>query len=244
MTGCQHSINIEVKNQKKSVVRQTRNYFIVVSIIVFFLSGCTSKPSLENEVAINVHNNLAQLTQWKMKGKIAWITPSQRTSAYMNWQQNDASIEFTLTNVLGINMATLSYDGATAKLSADSKNYQGVSPSALILQTTGWQVPINALSTWVKGMPISANQKHKQAYATNDAHITRYDNGLIQQIRPRCTNELSRKSPCNEWTIDYTSYTATTINNIEYQLPTNISMFNAANKATIKMRISEWSQLD
>jgi len=221
-------------------------------LVVCCLAACSGKPALESQAVINLNNNLAQLQQWKLKGKIAFISPSQRKSAYMNWQQNNRSIQFDLSSVLGINVASLSFDGQLAILQADGKTYQDPSPSALIYQTTGWQVPLEQLSTWVKGAAspvgrlnnkLTANDSYTTVVmAQNTQQITRYENGLIKQIKPVCANEGSEKSRCDQWTIDYTSYANVTINNIQYQLPTQINMYNSRNQATIKMRISEWTQ--
>lgn len=215
-----------------------------VACLLFFINGCVTKPSIEDQAAITVDNNLAQLTQWRLKGKIAWITPQKRTSAYMNWQQNDAQMQFNLSNVLGITLASLSYDGQSAILQADGKQYQDPSPSALIYRTTGWQVPLTSLSSWVKGAPSHKGRVYKQSQLANKDNTTqvlRYENGLIKQIKPACATTPNSES-CDDWTIDYTQYTSVTINNVQYQLPSNINMYNTASQATIKMRISQWSQ--
>jgi outer membrane lipoprotein LolB len=195
--------------------------------------ACSVKPSLENQALVNLNNNLAQLTHWSLKGKIAWITETERKSAYMNWQQRDKNMQFSLRNVLGINLASLSYNGSRATLLADGQKYTNSSPSALVQQTTGWQVPLQSLSYWIKGAVSDTGRVRDNT--VNTQKITRYDNGLIQQIQPLCDN-------CDQWTIDYTGYTNIVINNREYQLPEQISMYNSANKATIKIKISEWSQ--
>lgn len=207
-----------------------------------FLLSCTTKPNLETQALINLNNNLAQLTKWKLKGKIAWITEKERKSAYINWQQNDATLQFALTNVLGINLANLEYDGIMATLQADGKSYYDSSPSALIYQVSGWQVPLEQLSSWIKGAATSEGRNaiagqvngSRQAREKNQ-EITRYENGLIKQIKATCDQ-------CDQWTINYTQYNNVSMNNIEYQLPEQINMFNSAYQATIKIRISEWSQ--
>lgn len=221
-------------------------------LVVFFLGACSGKPALESQAVINLNNNLVQLQQWKLKGKIAFVSPSQVKSAYMNWQQNNRNMQFDLSSVLGINVASLSFDGHLATLQADGQTYHDPSPSALIYQTTGWQVPLEQLSTWVKGAAspsgrlnnnLTANDPYPRVeMAQNTPQITRYQNGLIKQIKSVCANEGSEKSRCDQWTIDYTSYANVTLNNIQYQLPTQISMYNSRNQATIKMRISEWRQ--
>ena len=115
---------------------------LVVGLFISALSACVSRPSLESEAIIQLNNNLAQLQQWKLKGKIAWITNSERKSAYMNWQQNNKDMQFDLSNLVGINLASLSYNGELATLSSDGQVYEDSSPSALIYKTTGYLVYI------------------------------------------------------------------------------------------------------
>ncbi|MFT4653505.1 MAG: outer membrane lipoprotein LolB [Patiriisocius sp.] len=225
---------------------------ITTILMTIGLMACNVRPALEDQAVINVNNNLTQLTQWKLKGKIAWITPTQRRSAYMYWQQEDANKQFGLSNVLGMTLVSLAFDGQLATLLFDGKEYQGPSPAMLVYQTTGLQVPLEALSSWVKGAP-SVDGRSEKNIGDDDTDgvpieqkITRFENGLIKQIKPICANISQKNAPindnCNQWTIDYTSYTNATINNVQYQLPMQISMFNSANQTTIKMKISEWSQ--
>lgn len=211
---------------------------LVVGLFISALSACVSRPSLESEAIIQLNNNLAQLQQWKLKGKIAWITNSERKSAYMNWQQNNKDMQFDLSNLVGINLASLSYNGELATLSSDGQVYEDSSPSALIYKTTGWNVPLETLSSWVKG---AVSEQGRQANASSNSvrndnqTVIRYENGLIKQIKSNC-------EVCDQWTINYTSYENVTLANIEYQLPKQISMYNPAYQATIKIKISQWSQ--
>ena len=211
---------------------------LATSVFSLVLIACVSRPSLESQAVIQLNNNLAKLQQWKLKGKIAWITTTERKSAYMNWQQNVNTMQFDLSNVVGINLASLSYNGELATLKADGKEYHDPSPSLLIYKTTGWKVPLEPLSSWVKGA-ISPNGRQfnelNKNVSINNQKITRYKNGLIKQIKPNC-------EMCDQWTIDYTSYENVSIGAIKYQLPKQISMFNSASQATIKIRISQWSQ--
>lgn len=213
------------------------NSFIII-VVAFALAACVSRPTLESQAAIALNNNLAQLQQWKLKGKIAWITTTERKSAYMNWQQSLDNMQFDLSNVVGINVASLTFNGELATLKADGKEYIDPSPSSLIFKTTGWNVPLEPLSSWVKGAVSVEGRLSKDAknvLAINKQQIIRYENGLIKQIKPIC--EI-----CDQWTIDYTSYENVLMGGIEYQLPKQISMFNPAYQATIKIRISQWSQ--
>jgi len=218
------------------VVRLSKIF--AASMFVFVLAACVSRPSLESQAVITLNNNLAQLQQWKLKGKIAWITATERKSAYMNWQQAGNNMQFDLSNIVGINLASLHYNGKTAKLSANGNEYEDPSPSALVYKTTGWNVPLEPLSSWIKGAVSSRGRQYEKD--NNDLlykkqQVFRYENGLIKQIKSNC-------EVCDQWTIDYNSYENVLIDGTNYQLPKQISMFNSAYQATIKIRISQWSQ--
>lgn len=208
---------------------------LTIIAVLFALTACASRPSLESLAVVKLNNNLAQLQKWKLSGKIAWITASERKSAYINWQQDLENMQFDLSNLVGINLASLNYDGQIARLKADGKEYQDPSPSFLIYKTTGWSVPLEPLSSWVKGAATSQGRQSNKTAASNNQQIIRYENGLIKQIKANCER-------CDQWTIDYTEYDNVSIGEDEYQLPKQISMFNSASQATIKIRISQWSQ--
>lgn len=203
---------------------------LLIGTMVIGLMACAAKPKLESQAIITLNNNLAELTHWKLKGKIAWITPNERKSAYINWQQQNQDMQFVLSNLLGINLASLAFDGDMATLNADGKQFQDPSPAMLIYQTTGWNVPLERLSSWVKG----AASVSGRASQSGSQEIVRYENGLIRQIKPTCNN-------CDQWRIDYTAYDNVIIDSTEYQLPSDITMYNPAFNATIKIKISEWS---
>lgn len=208
-------------------------------IILFVVQACTTKGLLEDQAVLALNNNLATLQNWQLRGKIAWVTPQERKSAYINWQQREQNMQFTLSNVLGINLATLNYDGELATLVADDQTYSDPSPSRLIYQTTGWSVPILPLSSWIKGA-ASTNGREYLSSGNGDVlqkgfkqRIIRFENGLIKQLIPQCAG-------CDAWQIDYKRYQAVVIKQVEYQLPTDISLTNLKSNATIKIRVNEW----
>lgn len=227
--------------QKHTNTRHIFGKLFIMYLLVFFVQACATKNTLDNQAVITLNNNLASLNNWKLKGKIAWITPSERKSAYINWQQRGQAIEFKLTNLLGINLATLNYNNKRATLKSDGQTYSDPSPSQLIYQTTGWDVPILPLSSWIKGVASIDAREYQGIKNTSNRNnisieqtITRFENGLIKQLIGQC-------SGCDAWQIDYKGYQSATLNNIEYQLPTTISLTNVRTRAIIKIRISEWS---
>jgi outer membrane lipoprotein LolB len=231
-----HKIGPSALTRIKTTKHMTNALLIAVLVVV--LQSCASKVSLEQQKALNIDQNLASLSTWKLKGKIAWISPTERKSAYINWQQNEKEMAFTLSNVLGITLASLTYDEQLATLTADGETYTDTSPSWLIYRTTGWEVPIVPLSSWIKGAASIDGREYRNNISENTSKvrkqsIKRYENGLIQQLIPACNN-------CDAWQIDYKNYQNARIDGVDYQLPSNISLTNLQSKAVVKIRISEW----
>ncbi len=178
----------------------------------------------------SVNQDINELQSWQLSGKIAWITPEERKSAYINWQTSNNDITFNLNNLLGVNLASLSTKNGVSTLSADDKTFFGDSASLLIFQQTGFRVPIEQLKHWVKGqIPNSEND-----YANIKKEITFRTDGLIKSLTHNCEY-------CDVWDITYNNYTQAEINQNTYILPSSIELFNPAHQARIKIRISGWS---
>lgn len=221
--------------------RPVGTLFLLLSFFTMLVSGCTSTPKLENQAVLQLNNNLAQLTQWKLSGKIAWIGTSERKSAYINWQQDAQELTFTLTNVLGISGGKLSYDGVLASLYADGEIYTDPSPSFLIYKTTGFDIPIKSLQSWIKGAAYPSGRQ-EGVLLENDEKvdtIARYENGLIQKLVTKCS---LRRTSCSPWQIDYESYVNVKINEVDYQLPSSIRLLNLNTQDIVKIKVNKWSQ--
>lgn len=177
-----------------------------------------------------VNQDLDNLQSWQLSGKIAWITPEERKSAYINWQTSNNDTTFNLNNLLGVNLARLRTENTVSTLSTDDKTFVGDSASLLIFQQTGFRVPIEQLKYWVKGqIPDSENYN-----ANIKNEITYRTDGLIKSLTHNCEY-------CDVWNITYNNYTQAEINQTTYVLPSSIELFNPAHQALIKIRITGWS---
>ncbi len=218
---------------------------ILIFFMVLMVTACASPTKLENSQTVEIDNNLAQLKQWALRGKIAWIAPNQRKSAYINWTQDSLSIQFTLSNVLGIQLANMTYDGSMATLSANDNTYTDTSPSALIAQTTGWHVPILDLQYWIKGAVNRTGRAQSNQHTAIES-VQRYENGLIKQITTGCDKLANNRSTaiqqgsCAQWTIDYQAYAPVILKGIAYQLPKSIELTKVHGSEKIKIQVNQW----
>lgn len=204
---------------------------LVVASIGFILLACKSPPPLEQSEDLDLSQNTAHLNTWEIRGKIAWINEKERESANLRWRQNNQTLQFNLNTTLGINVASMNFDGQQASLVADNKIYQGSDPESLIFQITGRKFPISALSHWVKGSFINLSNYRVE--------IESYENGLPRSAYVVC---IINEENCTNWQIDYTSFKPVFIRQQTYQLPTSIALTDKIEGTKIKLKINQWNE--
>ncbi|MFC4699692.1 lipoprotein insertase outer membrane protein LolB [Glaciecola siphonariae] len=215
---------------KRCGVMRALLLLLIYFTLTVSITGCTLRPadvSQSQDPQLIEQQKLNKLKNWSVRGKLAFISERERKSAYINWQQSGNASVMNLTSVVGTNIASLDYDGKLASLRADGQLWQDQSPSALIYRTTGWDVPVEFLSDWMKGAVASS------------LVTERFENGLVKRVVTKC-------DACLPWTINYTRYGEFTLDGDIYTLP--ISMRLTQNQAQIQtslvLRIDNWTHID
>lgn len=199
-----------------------------IFVFIVILSACKNTHNIKDRPPIDMsaqymqlanHEKVNLLTHWELSGKIAIITPEERKSTYVNWQQAEQNIDFTLTNLIGVSLLNLSFDGNIATLEADGKTYQDTSTERLVYQTTGWILPLDELVQWIKG----ATQ--------NGDMVSNNEQGLPVLVEPTCAN-------CAGWIIKYSQYKKVQ----GVWLPFSIEVNNQARQTRLKFKVSQWQR--
>ncbi len=186
-----------------------------------FLTACATRPPPpEGKIDLPVQLlRLDQIKQWQINGKLALKGPEQSVSASMRWQVEDPLFTFRLSNFLGVTLVDMTQSADGARLEADDEVYTDASASALLYTTTGWDIPLAQLLSWVKGVPLPSD-----SYTLND-------NGLLKRLTPGCRQ-------CQGWVVDYSSYGQVE----DVWLPHNIKLTNTTDaNQWIKIRITQWT---
>lgn len=193
-------------------------------LLTITLTGCSSLPiskpaEIGDQTAKQRLNQLKQLQQWNVKGKIAFFDGNNRNSTSLTWQVNQKTKEqkLYLSSYLGINVLQLESTNNNHVIQVDGKTYQGHNLEALIHSLTGLTLPTKALTLWLKSMP----------YRESDKIIYQKDGVLPQNITSYYNNEL--------WTIIYGNYQQ--VDN--YTLATKFSI--RKDDLLIKIAINRWS---
>lgn len=199
-------------------------YLLTLALCTLVLSGCSTLPNKETQVLIKQTsqqriNELQQLQQWKIKGKIAFIDKKSRSSATLSWQvdENENTQQLNLTTYLGINVLQLDSNANSHKIQVDGKTYQGRDLEALIHSITGLTLPTQALTFWLKGI----------AYQEDDSIHYQKETQLPLTLSSYYNNEL--------WQVSYANY-----QQIDgYNLATKFSI--KKDDLLIKIVVNDWS---
>ncbi|WP_394174716.1 lipoprotein insertase outer membrane protein LolB [Thalassotalea litorea] len=193
------------------------------ALISTTLSACAlfSQPPEPQSVAAQKlrQQQMTEISEWLVKGKIAFMQGSERKSANLYWRHDQDQVMLNLTTFLGVNVLTLSSIDSGYELKIDGKRYTGEQLQPLLAGISGIQLPVDDLTYWIKG----AKAKPQDALFFNS------ENGLPARIQARRDNQL--------WQIDYQAFTKVD----DHYMPSKLTLKHG--QLTIKLAISDW-QLD
>ncbi|MBT0587325.1 lipoprotein insertase outer membrane protein LolB [Alteromonas oceanisediminis] len=206
----------------------TRLLYVAIAAV---LAGCTTAYQPVKTVNQSVNDaKLIKLVKWELRGRMAIKTDQESVSAYVRWHQQKDQFEFTLTNVLGVTLLTLTFDGQLAELTIDDKNYRDTDPQRLLEDVSGWQIPVDLLPIWVKGL------------ARPQDKTTRTSEGLLTQILP--------SGSASKWRVDFSGYSREVIGNNNDKQPVSVVLprqltiqQNAGATArtfSLKLKVNHW----
>lgn len=143
--------------------RNARLGFIL--LVCVFLNACSTRIDLPERSALGgpVPDDWSQreavllaLDQWHLVGKIAVRQDGQSESAVINhWTQDNSAYQLQLSSAF-MGLGTVRLEGDTDYLMIQTSNgdrYVSDDPETLVLNVTGWQLPLDVLPYWVRGVP-------------------------------------------------------------------------------------------
>ncbi|WP_159084746.1 lipoprotein insertase outer membrane protein LolB [Dongshaea marina] len=201
----------------------TRSYRLLFTALCCLLfAACSSTPptptlSASQQAANwkNYQKNADSLTDWTLRGKLALITPDQKGSLNLFWQNRDTNYKMVLSDFFGRTILTLQKINDEFYLT-DNRNhhYQTSEPEALIYNLTGLMIPLQALPSWVKGVPLPQQQK-----------VIKGPQGLPATFVQ------------GSWQADFQEF----MQKGKVQLPQKLKIQEHQEKLTLKLAIYDWS---
>ncbi|ABM02755.1 outer membrane lipoprotein LolB [Psychromonas ingrahamii 37] len=134
--------------------------FLPCLFFLLILVGCAQRPTPPATKTADwaAHQQqLNDLTDWSLRGKIAIITPENRHSLNIYWQQSGDNFHITLTSFLGSTILDVKKTALSTRIIDDQgKIYFGKNTQTLMTRLSGIELPVEVLQQWIKGNPIGA----------------------------------------------------------------------------------------
>jgi outer membrane lipoprotein LolB len=189
-------------------------------LIMLLLAGCSGLNQRDpTSSSWQTHSaQLELLQQWTAIGKVALRTAKASESASLAWQQDNQNTHLHLSGPLGIGATTIYSNGRELEIhrNDDHTTVDISNPDAIVLNT-GFDLPLDALSYWLKGIPAPAIK--------------------VQRLELDPQTELLQSLWQNDWEVSYQRYEQFQ----GFTLPTRLQIQRGETRA--KIMISNWQTL-
>lgn len=153
--------------------------------LALLLSACATRPpepQYDDARWRAQRAQLEQLTHWTLSGKLAISSAKGNGSARLYWEQQGDDYRLNLSSLIGTRIMDMRKQGSRIAITDDQgREHVAKDPGALIYQLTGWNLPVEQLPIWIKGLP-------------GRAHYQLGTDGRLQQVRT------------SDWRLDYQSF--------------------------------------
>jgi len=150
---------------------------ILLLLLVVMLSGCSQFASDIEDVPLSTNltweqqqQQLQQLNNWTLTGKLAIFLEKERQTANIYWKQQGDNYSIQLTTFIGtrILQVTKNEDGVEI-INNDDQVFTGQDANTLIKQLSpGLDLPISALQQWIKSNPANASYQLNDQQQVSD----------------------------------------------------------------------------
>ncbi|MDX3773840.1 lipoprotein insertase outer membrane protein LolB [Chromatiaceae bacterium AAb-1] len=127
-------------------------------LITFLLTGCTlfsGKSAIQQQPldAAKREQQLLLLNQFSLQASLGVRTPDENISGNLSWQQHNSSYQARLNNFLGISLFELNQTPTGSDILIRGEHYYDTDAGSLLLQLSGWSIPLTDMPLWLKGLP-------------------------------------------------------------------------------------------
>ena len=196
---------------------QSNSLPLAAIVLALLLSACAGQlPRPATETSWEEHRvRLQALTHWDATGKLALRTSELSESASLEWRQQGDSSTLHLSGPLGVSATTVYSDGASLVIRQGEETHTlDLSDPLDFERRTGWDLPLQALPHWLKGIPAPDLAVQHMAVGQ--------DPTLLQTLQQ------------DDWEVRYEQYAQFEL----FRLPTRLTIRRAT--TTVRVIIRDW----
>lgn len=134
-----------------------------LALAAVLLAGCATAPSRPLPPAVDAaqaqalqeqrRQQLEAIPQWALQGRIAVNVADKGGSGRLEWHQQEAAYRVSLSAPVTRQSWQLSGEPGGATLEGlEGGPRSGPDAEALLREATGWQIPVEAMAWWVRGL--------------------------------------------------------------------------------------------
>lgn len=135
---------------------------LFTSVIILLLCACSAfqRPApAETPLSTNKREQqILAIQQFSLQASVGIKTPEESLSGNLHWQQDNSTYNARLSNFLGISLFELSETEQGSAITVKGETYSAVDTSTLLLQLSGWSMPLHDMPLWLRGLPGSKSR--------------------------------------------------------------------------------------
>lgn len=140
-----------------------------IALVTITLPACRTIPPDESTQADwqqsyeRRRDNLTQFANWSLEGRLAVSDGKEGGSGHFNWVERAGSGRMDFHGTFGRGAWQLVHDdrGAVLEL-ADGSRYQANAINDLVREQLGWEIPVDTLAWWVRGLAAPGGIEHRE----------------------------------------------------------------------------------
>lgn len=151
-------IMIKKSSIAASVERPIFHYSMVMALFALLsVAGCAQRPARPSPAPATLTQaereaGLSRVAAWSFEGRLAISQAGQGGNARVQWHQQGQDFDIRLSAPITGQGWRLRRQGGHATLEGmEGGARQGDDAERLLLEATGWQIPVGAMASWVRG---------------------------------------------------------------------------------------------
>ncbi|MBV1930260.1 MAG: lipoprotein insertase outer membrane protein LolB [Porticoccaceae bacterium] len=140
--------------------RRHNKWYLVLGLIAgqILISACSHQILSTNTQVPSLwprhHEQMRGISNWHIKGKIGYENASEGGSTWLDWHQQVDQFSLLLSGPFGAGTVQIFGDDDFVTLrQAKAPDISAVSAKTLVRHLLGWELPIDELSYWIRGIP-------------------------------------------------------------------------------------------
>lgn len=174
-----------------SQIVSTSTKVIAAALFLVILSACETTPVKQKTTVWDDplwqkhYQQLKTFEQYRLKGRIGITHPEDSFSTNFLWQQQKPNtFTFRMYGAFGQTYMILKVQPHISTLdTGDDEHYEGVDARNLLYGVAGWDLPVELMQDWIKGLPTGIQKSNLLINADGTLQQIKYLDYVVDFIR-------------------------------------------------------------